>query len=102
MKTKEVVWVGADLEIDKLKLSSKEASLEELNSPELGSSQEHRSLELYKAYRDYIKHEDNLINQRVSRTLLAHGFLVASYVLLIGGKIEGAVAAKKGWCPELL
>jgi hypothetical protein len=40
-------------------------------------------LAVYDQFRDYVKHEDELINARISRTLLLHGFLLAAYGLLL-------------------
>jgi hypothetical protein len=36
-------------------------------------------IELYKIYRSYIEHEDNLINQRTTWFIQLHSFLIASY-----------------------
>lgn len=43
---------------------------------------------LYKEYRDYIKHEDALINQRLAWALTVQGFLFASYALVLNKMIE--------------
>lgn len=45
---------------------------------------------VYAKFRDYIEHEDSLVNDRISRTLLVHGFLLASGVLLIQARVEAA------------
>ena len=47
-------------------------------------------LRVYTRIRDYIEHEDTLINDRISRTLLVHGFLLASGVLLVQSRVEAA------------
>lgn len=36
-------------------------------------------LDLYKVYRSYIEHEDDLINQRTTWFIQLHSFLIASY-----------------------
>jgi hypothetical protein len=46
----------------------------------LGEAQHHR--EVYEIYRDYIKHEDNLINNRVGWFIQLHSFLIATYGIL--------------------
>jgi hypothetical protein len=47
-----------------------------------------RILNLYKEYRDYIKHEDGLINQRLAWALTIQGFLFAAYALVLNKLIE--------------
>jgi hypothetical protein len=47
-------------------------------------------LRVYNRIRKYIEHEDKLINDRISRTLLVHGFLLASGVLLVQSRVEAA------------
>lgn len=44
----------------------------------------------YAVIRSYVEHEDRLIGERISRTLLAHGFLIASFVLLVQARIGAA------------
>ena len=41
-------------------------------------------LNLYDKFRDYLEHEDNLINSRLTWSLTVHGFLFASYGILLG------------------
>jgi hypothetical protein len=41
------------------------------------------SLGLYQAYRSYVEHEDELINQRIQRLILSHGGLLSAAVLII-------------------
>ncbi|MDX2204278.1 MAG: hypothetical protein NW223_16115 [Hyphomicrobiaceae bacterium] len=52
-------------------------------------------VQVYTTVRSYIEHEDKLISDRISRTLLVHGFLLASGVLLIQSRVE-AVAKCMG------
>jgi hypothetical protein len=47
-------------------------------------------LERYRTFRSYIEHEDRLTGDRINRTLFVHGFLLASYSLLIQARISGA------------
>jgi hypothetical protein len=47
-------------------------------------------LGVYSRIRSYIEHEDGLVNDRISRTLLVHGFLLASGVLLVQSRVEAA------------
>jgi hypothetical protein len=56
---------------------------------------ENTILRVYDSSRKYIEHEDSLVNDRISRTLLVHGFLLASGVLLIQSRVE-AVAKCMG------
>ncbi|MFM9939971.1 MAG: hypothetical protein ACKVP7_10805 [Hyphomicrobiaceae bacterium] len=53
-------------------------------------SEADRLLVQYKIIRSYIEHEDRLIGDRISRTLLAHGFLIASFVLLLQARVGAA------------
>ncbi len=46
------------------------------------------SLKRYEIYRDYIQHENDLSDSRISRTLVLHGFLFASYSWILRGKIN--------------
>jgi hypothetical protein len=41
-------------------------------------------LSLYGKFRDYLEHEDDLINSRLTWSLTVHGFLFASYGILLG------------------
>ncbi len=41
-------------------------------------------LKLYDLFRGYLEHEDNLINSRLTWSLTVHGFLFASYGILLG------------------
>jgi hypothetical protein len=41
-------------------------------------------LKLYDIFRRYLEHEDNLINSRLTWSLTIHGFLFASYGILLG------------------
>jgi hypothetical protein len=45
-------------------------------------------LGVYDRIRSYLEHEDKLVNDRISRTLLLHGFLLASGVLLVQSRVE--------------
>jgi hypothetical protein len=47
-----------------------------------------RKIQLYNIYRDYVKHEDNLINNRMTWLLSIHGFLYATYGLTLQKKFE--------------
>jgi hypothetical protein len=46
-----------------------------------------------KIYQDYTEHEDELIHQRMNRTLLMQGFLIALWllVLLISSQVKNPV-----------
>ena len=60
-------------------------------------------LRVYNRIRSYIEHEDKLINDRISRTLLVHGFLLASGVLLVQSRVEAAakcMGRDQGCWPE--
>jgi hypothetical protein len=46
-------------------------------------------LSLYSVYRDYMKHEDDLINQRTSWHLLLQGFLFATFGVMGEWQTEG-------------
>ena len=57
--------------------------------------------ELYTLYRDYIKHEDSLINNRVGWFIQLHSFLIASYGILFSALLasffpSGKAAAGAG------
>src|SRR5580658_8096117 len=45
-------------------------------------------LQLYSIFRDYIKHEDDLINQRLSWFLTLQGFFFAAYALALQKSVE--------------
>jgi hypothetical protein len=45
---------------------------------------------IYELFRDYVKHEDELINNRLSWLLTIHGFLYATYGFTIQKKLEVA------------
>ncbi|MGK7880119.1 MAG: hypothetical protein AB4060_08465 [Crocosphaera sp.] len=47
------------------------------------SDKDPSQIELYKIYRDYIKHEDSLINNRLTWLLLAEGFFFTSYCSIV-------------------
>jgi len=47
------------------------------------SSKTPAPLDLYRAYRGYVEHEDELINQRVQRLILSHGGLLSASALII-------------------
>lgn len=51
-----------------------------------GSLKEH--MDVYEIFRSYVRHEDNLINNRMTWMLSIHGFLYASYGLTIQKKME--------------
>jgi hypothetical protein len=42
------------------------------------------TFKLYEIFRGYLEHEDNLINSRLTWSLTVHGFLFASYGILLG------------------
>lgn len=44
-------------------------------------------IDLYRIYRDYIVHEDNLVNHRVGWFIQLHSFLIASYTILVASLI---------------
>jgi hypothetical protein len=52
-------------------------------------------LELYKLYRSYVEHEDRLTTDRINRTILVHGFLIASYGLMLQARV-GAITNSLG------
>lgn len=60
-------------------------------------------VKLYEVLRSYLEHEDKLIHERVSRTLLVHGFLIASYVLLLQARIEvvAKCVERQGGCKHV-
>jgi hypothetical protein len=45
---------------------------------------------IYELFRDYVKHQDSLINNRLSWLLTIHGFLYATYGFTIQKKLEVA------------
>ena len=53
------------------------------------------ALEVYKNYRSCVEHEDRLTTDRLNRTLLVHGFLIASYVLMLQARVS-AIASCLG------
>jgi hypothetical protein len=46
------------------------------------------NLKSYDTFRKYIRHEDNLVNQRISWMLVIHGFLYAAYALTVQQNIN--------------
>lgn len=46
-----------------------------------------QALGLYAVYRDYLKHEDGLVNNRVGWFIQLHSFLIASYVIILSALI---------------
>lgn len=44
-------------------------------------------LAIYETFRSYARHEDNLVNNRVTWMLTIHGFLYATYGLALQGKV---------------
>jgi hypothetical protein len=50
-------------------------------------------IEAYGCIRAYIEEENRLVAERISRTLLVHGFLIASFVLLIQAKAQAIAQA---------
>lgn len=50
--------------------------------------QDQTILRVFGTFRSYVEHEDKLISERISRTLLVHGFLLASGVLLLQSRVE--------------
>jgi hypothetical protein len=46
------------------------------------------NLEIYETFRSYIRHEDNLTNNRITWMLTIHGFLYASYGFTLQKKLE--------------
>jgi len=59
---------------------------EKINSPPL--VHDDVNIKIYEVFRDYIKHEDNLINNRLTWILTIHGFLYATYGLTMQKKME--------------
>lgn len=55
----------------------------------------------YDSIRDYIEEENRLVAERISRTLLVHGFLIASFVLLIQAKAQAIAQAATGAAIEV-
>ncbi len=51
----------------------------------------HFILERYRAFRSYIEHEDRLTGDRLNRTLVVHGFLLASYGFLVQARVSSAM-----------
>ncbi|NIJ64393.1 hypothetical protein FHR20_001324 [Sphingomonas leidyi] len=47
-------------------------------------------LEIYNVFRDYIKHEDGLMNTRLSSFLSMNSFLIGFSVLVLGGMLSAA------------
>ena len=47
-----------------------------------------KTVKIYEIYRDYTKHEDNLIHHRMTWLLTIHGFLFATYGLTLQKKLE--------------
>jgi|GEM_PF-3149010 hypothetical protein len=47
-------------------------------------------LEIYNVFRDYIKHEDGLMNTRLSSFLSMNSFLIGFSVLILGGMLSAA------------
>lgn len=64
-------------------------------------------LDAYKVFRNYLEHEDALINQRITWMLTIHGFLYATYgftlqkVIEINEKISNFGASNFGDCNKL-
>jgi hypothetical protein len=65
-----------------INIESAQVKGKECNVPQ-GSSITPTPLELYRVYRGYVEHEDELINQRVQRLILSHGGLLSAAALLI-------------------
>jgi len=61
-----------------------------VTTSDLETREEDSILRVYNRIRNYIEHEDKLINDRIGRTLLVHGFLLASGVLLVQSRVEAA------------
>ena len=64
-------------------------------------------MELHRVYRDYIQHEDGLINNRVGWFIQLHSFLIASYGIviaaLVGSFFPERVPDRIGlWEPQLV
>lgn len=45
-------------------------------------------LGIYDAFRKYVQHEDDLVNQRISWMLVIHGFLYAAYAFTVQKKFD--------------
>lgn len=59
-------------------------------------------LSLYGTFRDYLEHEDSLINSRLTWSLTIHGFLFASYGILLGKIADGFIELQKAGTHTLL
>ncbi len=57
--------------------------------------QQESTYELYKLYRSYIEHEDDLINQRISALLTVQSFLIGTYGFSYQKRFEIAVNLAK-------
>lgn len=51
-------------------------------------------LTAYGIIRGYVEDENRLTSERISRTLLVHGFLIASFVILVQAKVQMPDGAK--------
>jgi hypothetical protein len=58
--------------------------------------------EIYQIFREYLRHEDGLANNRLSWMPTIHGFLYASYAFTIQTKIQEARTGRAimGWIKE--
>lgn len=59
-----------------------------MGGQEEGAKQPLSELEIYNVYRDYIKHEDGLMNARLSSFLTMNSFLIGLSVLILGGMLN--------------
>jgi hypothetical protein len=59
-------------------------------------------LSLYGKFRDYLEHEDDLINSRLTWSLTVHGFLFASYGILLGKIADDFIELQKAGAHVLL
>lgn len=54
-------------------------------------------LSVYETFRKYIQHEDSLINNRLNWMLTIHGFLYASYALVLTKQLETLTLLTNNW-----
>lgn len=61
-------------------------------APAAATDEVGQRMELFRIYREYVEHEDQLINHRTSWNLAIQSFLFAAYVLSLNGGLETAKA----------
>jgi hypothetical protein len=86
-------WLQLD-KSDKLKLVVRVFSFTQLGAKMSDDSGEWAKYDFlikrYSAFRSYIEHEDRLKGERLNRTLIVHGFLLASYGFLVQARVSSA------------